>query len=172
MTKAGNVSGAGFPRRLLLAAPALIVPGLARAQPGWPAATIRLITPASPGGTTDVMARMVGEGLSRRFGVPFPVDTRPGAEGSVAAQAFVQAPPGTALFFTNAGTITTTPVLIPQLPYDTWTDLVPIAAVATDFLAYAVRPDFRQRRSPSSSIASAPDLENTVGARHRAERIC
>ncbi|MBI0535232.1 tripartite tricarboxylate transporter substrate binding protein [Roseomonas sp. KE2513] len=143
-----NGSNCGFSRRLLLWAPALAMPARARAQAGWPTAPIRVITPASPGGSTDVMARLVSEGLSRHFGVPFPVDTRPGAEGSIAAQAFVQAPPGTALFFTNAGTITTTPVLIPRLPYDTRADLVAIAPVATDFLAYAVRPDF-----PAASLS-------------------
>jgi tripartite-type tricarboxylate transporter receptor subunit TctC len=168
-----NGSGGGLPRRLLLAAPALSLPRLARAQAAWPAAPIRVITPASPGGSTDVMARLLADGLGRRFGVPFPVDTRPGAEGSIAAQAFVQAPAGTALFFTNAGTITTTPVLIPRLPYDTMSDLLTIAPVATDFLAYAVRPEFpattlpevfaRMRARPGDySWCSAPGGTNLL----------
>ncbi|WP_338663964.1 tripartite tricarboxylate transporter substrate binding protein [Pararoseomonas sp. SCSIO 73927] len=141
MSKTGTGLGV-LSRRLVLGAPALLLPRQAGAQSPWPAGPIRFITPASPGGSTDVMVRLLSEGLSRRYQVPFPVDTRPGAEGSIAAQAFVQAAPGTALFFTNAGTVTTTPVLIPRLPYDPWSDLVTVAPVATDFLAYAVRPDF------------------------------
>ncbi|MFT8242964.1 Bug family tripartite tricarboxylate transporter substrate binding protein [Roseomonas sp. BN140053] len=146
-TAAGRLS-----RRTALALPALLLAGRAWAQGGWPNQPIRIVSAGSPGGSTDVMARLLSEGLAARLGRPFPVDSRPGAEGVLSAQAFVQSPPGTALYFTNTGTITTTPLLFDRMTYDTWTDLVPIAPVGTDFLAYAVHTDF-----PAQSLGEVFD---------------
>ncbi len=132
-------------RRATLALPALLLAPGARAQAAWPDQPIRLISTGSPGSSTDVLARLVAEGLAARLGQPFPVDARPGADGLIGAQAFVQATPGTALFFTNAGTITTLPLMHDRLPYDTTADLAPIAPTCTDFLAYAVHSAFPAR---------------------------
>ena len=132
-------------RRATLALPALLLAPAARAQATWPDQPIRLISTGSPGTSTDVLARLVAEGLAARLGQPFPVDARPGADGLIGAQAFTQAAPGTALFFTNAGTITTLPLMHDRLPYDTTADLVPIAPTCTDFLAYAVHSGFPAR---------------------------
>ncbi len=126
-------------RRAALALP-LAAPAFA--QPAWPQQPIRIVATASPGTSTDVLARLLSEGFSSRLGQAFPVDGKPGADGLIGAQAFTQAAPGSALFFCNAGTITTLPLLHEKLPYDNWADLVPIATTCTDFLAYAVRADF------------------------------
>jgi tripartite-type tricarboxylate transporter receptor subunit TctC len=134
----------GLPRRATLALPALLLARGARAQ-AWPDQPIRIVSTGSPGTSTDVLVRLLAEGLAARLGQPFPVDARPGADGLIGAQAFVQAAPGSALFFTNAGTITTLPLMHERLPYDTAADLVPIAPTCTDFLAYAVHSDFPGR---------------------------
>jgi tripartite-type tricarboxylate transporter receptor subunit TctC len=92
-------------RRPLLAAPALLLaPATARAQ--WaPTRPLRLVIPFPPGGTTDLVGRMVAERLAPRLGQPVVVENRPGAGGNIAGESVVRAEPdGTTLFFTSIGT--------------------------------------------------------------------
>ena len=59
--------------------------------PSWPARTLSLITPAPPGGAVDLTARVAGDKLAERLGRPVVVDSRPGADGIIAAEAFLGA---------------------------------------------------------------------------------
>ena len=61
---------------------ALTLAGLAHAQ-SWPTRPVRIVVPVSPGGTTDLLARAVGEALSKSLGQPFVIDSKPGAAGSI-----------------------------------------------------------------------------------------
>lgn len=91
-------------RRVLLAAPALL-PAVARAQSWQAARPLRMIVPFPPGGTTDLLARMVAERLGARLGQPVIVENRPGAGGNLGGEAAVAAEPdGHTLFFTTIGT--------------------------------------------------------------------
>jgi tripartite-type tricarboxylate transporter receptor subunit TctC len=91
-------------RRVVLAAPALL-PAAARAQAWQPARALRLIVPFPPGGTTDLLARMVAERLGTRLGQPVIVENRPGAGGNLGGEAALAAEPdGHTLFFTTIGT--------------------------------------------------------------------
>jgi tripartite-type tricarboxylate transporter receptor subunit TctC len=94
----------GLPRRAVLAAP-LLAPLGAEAQ-GWaPTRPLRLVIPFPPGGTTDLIGRMVAERLSPRLGQPVIVENRPGAGGNIAGEFVVRAEPdGLTLFFTSIGT--------------------------------------------------------------------
>ena len=94
-----------------LAAPAL----LARAQTGWPSRPVRVINPYPPGGTTDVVMRLMSERLERAFGQPFPVESRPGAGGSVGTAAAALATDGHTLLITNTGPLAVAPAMIPNL---------------------------------------------------------
>jgi tripartite-type tricarboxylate transporter receptor subunit TctC len=67
-----------------LAAASLVAAGLAHAQ-AWPAKPIRYIVPFAPGGTTDILGRMVAAGLAASLGQPVVVENRPGQAGSVGA---------------------------------------------------------------------------------------
>ncbi|HZF76100.1 MAG TPA: tripartite tricarboxylate transporter substrate-binding protein, partial [Acetobacteraceae bacterium] len=74
-------------RHLLATAPLLALPRLALAQGAWPARPIRAINPYPPGGTTDVILRVLAPHLERALGQPFVVDSRPGAGGAVGTAA-------------------------------------------------------------------------------------
>lgn len=104
-------------RRLILGS-ALAAPAMATAQPAWPSRPVRVINPYSPGGTTDVVMRLMSERLERAFGQPFVVEARPGAGGSVGtAQAAQAAPDGHTLLITNTGPLTVAPTLMANITY-------------------------------------------------------
>ena len=91
--------------------------GPASAQ-GYPNSQIRLIVPTSPGGVTDVMARIVAKGLGENLKETVIVDNRPGGNGSVGAIAVAHAPPnGLTLLVTSDATITANPLLSSKLGY-------------------------------------------------------
>ena len=86
-----------IPRRrfLHLGVGAAALPAASRivwAQP-YPSRPVRMIVPAAPGGSTDILARLIGHWLSERFGKPFIVENRPGAGGNIGTEAVVKAPP-------------------------------------------------------------------------------
>ena len=60
---------------------------------GWPSKPVRLIVPFPPASTADVIARVLGQKLSQRFGQPFVVDNRAGASGNIGADAIAKALP-------------------------------------------------------------------------------
>jgi tripartite-type tricarboxylate transporter receptor subunit TctC len=85
-----------LPRRnfLHLAAVAAALPAVSRiawAQ-AYPARPVRMIVPFAPAGTTDISARLIGQWLSERFGQPFVVENRPGANGNIGTEAALRAP--------------------------------------------------------------------------------
>src|SRR5207248_8791546 len=108
-------------RRLFAAACLWGVSALAQAQ-GWPAAPLRMVVPFTAGSATDIMARTVGEQLSRAFAQPVVVDNRPGAGGTIGAAMMAKAAPdGYTLLVVSTGQVVN-PVLYPDLTYDTVKD--------------------------------------------------
>ena len=116
--------------RLLLAA-ALLLPALAAAQ-AWPAKPLRYIVPFAPGGTTDILGRMVAAGLSVSLGQPVVVENKPGQAGSIgAAELARSAPDG---YTVGGGTISSHAInasLYSKLPYDPLKDFAPVTMLAT-----------------------------------------
>ena len=85
---------------------------------GYPSGQVRLIVPTSPGGVTDVMARIVAKGLGENLKETVVVDNRPGGNGSVGAIAVAHSPPdGLNLLVTSDATITANPLLSSKLGY-------------------------------------------------------
>jgi len=114
----------------LLVALALMVSSIAIAQP-YPGKPIRLLIPSPPGGGTDILGRMLKEGLQERWAQPVVVDNRGGASGRIAAAAAAKAnPDGYTLFFTYGGVMTTGLPLFGKLPYDPIRDFAPVAMMA------------------------------------------
>ena len=104
--------------------------GAASAQP-YPSRPIRVITTAPPGGTPDVVARMVTPGLSQALGQQFVVDNRPGAGGLIAAETVAKsAPDGYTLMICGQGPLTVLPHLQKQVGYDTFRDFAPVGLIA------------------------------------------
>jgi tripartite-type tricarboxylate transporter receptor subunit TctC len=116
--------------RLLLCT-ALLVPATADAQT-WPTRPIKLIVPTGPGAATDVMARLLSDGVSRGLGQTMVVENMPGASGILAHQAVARAAAdGYTLLFTNTSGMAINLVSFRQLPYDPARDFVPVAMVCS-----------------------------------------
>jgi tripartite-type tricarboxylate transporter receptor subunit TctC len=114
---------------------AALVCGLILAAPHgraaeYPTRAIKLIVPYPAGGPTDVLARMVGEYLSRDLKQPVVVENKAGAQGAIGAEAAARAEPdGYTLFFTAASIFVLNPQLYKKLPYDPDKDLRVLALV-------------------------------------------
>lgn len=116
---------------VIIAAAGLALPAktLAQAYPGKP---IRLITPFPPGGTTDILARIVAQKLSEAWGVQVVVDNRSGAGGAVGLEAAARAvPDGYTIVIAHIGPLSMAPALYSKLPYDPVKDFAPITQLAT-----------------------------------------
>jgi tripartite-type tricarboxylate transporter receptor subunit TctC len=115
----------------------------ARAQPtvrpdAWPERRVRLIVPAPPGSSLDLVSRAVAEQLAARWGQPVVVEGRPGADGIPALEAMLAAPPGDALMLANHGVVTVTLLLHPRLGFDPMAELAPVVDLTADPFAVAV----------------------------------
>ncbi len=110
----------------LIAAAVVLVAPPAPAQE-WPTRPIRIISPLAPGGAADVLGRAVANQLSADLKQPVVVENRAGGGGIVAAGLVARAAPdGYTLFLGTAGTMTITPVLTKDLPFDPIADFTPL----------------------------------------------
>ena len=109
---------------------ASVMPLQASAQ-AYPARPIRLIVPFTPGGTTDILARLLGNRLGETLGVQVVIENRGGAAGNIGAELAAKAKPdGYTLFMGHIGTLAVNPALYVKLPYDPVKDFAPISMVA------------------------------------------
>ena len=124
----------------LLAVVAIALPSAAHAQ-SYPDRPIRLIAPFPAGGLADVMARAVGDQMSKSFGQPVVVENRAGAGGNTGAHAVANAAPdGYTLLMSSAGILTANPFLYAKMPFDAETAFVPISNVAEMSMLLVVHP--------------------------------
>lgn len=128
----------------------------AQAQENYPSGKpVRLIVPASPGGGTDTITRLIAEQLGTTWGHSVVVQNKPGASGNIAGEYVAQsAPDGYTLLVGAAGTATVTPFLN-DMRYDPMKDLAPAVALASSPMYLVVNPDML----PSRSV---PELVNYV----------
>ena len=97
----------------------------------YPTKPVRLIVPFTPGGSTDILARSVAQSLSDSLNQPFLIDNRPGAGGSIGAEAAARAPAdGYTLLMGHIGTLAVNPSLYPKLGYDPLRDFAPVTLFA------------------------------------------
>ena len=96
----------------------------------WPSRPFKLIVPTGPGAATDVMARMLADGVSRKLDQPMVVENMPGASGIVAHQTVARAAPdGYTFLFTNTSGLAINLISFKQLPYDPTKDFTAVAMV-------------------------------------------
>lgn len=102
------------------------------AQPAYPATTVRIIVPFPPGGSTDIVARLVASRVSALWGVAVVVDNRPGASGTIGSAEGARAPAdGYTLTMGNTQTHGMNSALFPHAKFDVIRDIQPVAMLAT-----------------------------------------
>lgn len=103
----------------------------ATAQDRWPTKPVRIVVPFAAGGSTDVVARMVGQKLAVRWGQPVVIENRAGAGGNVGADIVAKASADGYTLLMASGSITINPHIYQRMPFDTKKDLAPITNVAS-----------------------------------------
>jgi tripartite-type tricarboxylate transporter receptor subunit TctC len=117
------------------------VSGVALAADNFPARPLRFIVPFAPGGTTDILARVVGQGLAQSLGQGVVIDNRAGAGGVVGMELCARAQPdGHTLVMGYLGTLAILPAMSRKLPYDAIRDFEPITLAAHSAQAIAAHP--------------------------------
>src|SRR6266567_4486535 len=128
----------GLTTRLLgLAAVLLLGSTGAQAQP-FPSKPVHILVPYAAGGAVDVLARTLGQALTKIWGQQPVIDNRPGAGGIVASQALTQAAPDGYTLILVASGHPLNQFIYPSLPYDTFKDFTAISEVASSPLAIVV----------------------------------
>jgi tripartite-type tricarboxylate transporter receptor subunit TctC len=139
-----------------------VLSGTCVADPGfasdkWPQQSVRIIVPFPAGSAVDIAARLLADGLSKRWDRAVVVENKPGGETTLGAAAFVAANDQHTLLYTTFGTLTVAPLTIEKLSFDPKVDLVPLVPVASIVVAVSV---------PSSlSVTSMAELEALIRAK-------
>jgi tripartite-type tricarboxylate transporter receptor subunit TctC len=138
-------------KRVILCAVACIgvlAAAAAHAQP-YPTKPIRMIVPFPPGGPIDVMARLIGDRMSRALGQQVVIENRPGAAATTGTKVVASADAdGYTLLFGSSGSLAVTPALFPNAGYDPVKSFAPVAFVAEGTLLLATNPSV-----PAKSVA-------------------
>jgi tripartite-type tricarboxylate transporter receptor subunit TctC len=107
----------------------------------YPAKPVRVVVPSIPGGTIDVVARLVGQRLSETLGHPFLVDNRAGAGGIIGADIVAKSPPdGHTLLMSSTAMLAASPAFYPDMPYQPLKDFSPITLIVIQPSILVVHP--------------------------------
>lgn len=120
------------------AAPVFLAPSFVRGQ-SWPTKTVRLVVPFPPGGTTDVVSRLVAAELSRTLGQTVVIENKPGAGTVIGVDNVAKSSDGHS-FVTVANSFCANQTLVKNLPYDSRRDLQPVALMGLSEHVLATHP--------------------------------
>ena len=114
----------------ILAAILLAAAGVAAAQ-SWPSKPLKIIVPYPAGGTSDILARAIGPGLTAALGQPVVIENKPGATGNVGADFVAKSPAdGYTLLLADIGSLAISPSVFTSLPFEPVKDFAPVIMVA------------------------------------------
>jgi len=117
----------------------LLAPAVATAQ-AYPAKTVRVVIPWPPGGSNDIVGRMVMQKMSENLGQQFVIDNRGGAAGTIGSDLVAKSPADGYTIMVHSATHITNPHLYKKLPYDTLKDFVGVAPLARQVGMLVVHP--------------------------------
>src|SRR5712691_8097480 len=141
-----------LPRRqfLHLAAGAAALPALSRTAgaQAYPSRPVRWITGSAPGGTGDILARLLGPWLSQRLGQPFVIENRPGAGGNIGAEAVVKSPSDGYTLLSVGPDAAINATLYDRLNFNLLRDIAPVAGLIRGPFAMVVNPSFPAKTVP------------------------
>ena len=127
--------------QLLICALLAFVCSAAQAQQAYPSRPIRIVVPFPPGGTSDILSRLIGPKLTEKWGQPVIVESRPGAAGAIAMEVVAKsAPDGYTMVLTDVGTLVILPVLYPKTTYGIQ-DFAPITTISFSPHLLCVHPN-------------------------------
>ena len=128
----------------LFAAPLGLAGSMAARAETYPSHAVTIVVPFVPGGTTDLLARLLADKLEKRFGKPFVVENKPGAGALTASVAVAHAAPdGYTLMISPSSAMAANVTLYKRLPYDPAADFVPLALLVRTPFVLAVNPALR-----------------------------
>jgi len=123
--------------RIVLAASVAMLCTTAIAQT-YPTKSVNIIIPFPPGGTLDIVGRMLAQKLTEQTGQSFVVENRAGGGGTIGANAVAKASPDGYTLLFSASTFTIAPMLVKGVPYDVEKDFIPVSLIAKAPLAVAI----------------------------------
>jgi tripartite-type tricarboxylate transporter receptor subunit TctC len=150
-------AAAAWPLAAFAIAPAVSRPALAQ---DWPTRPVRIVVPYAPGGSTDTVARITADRLSRIWGQQVVIENKPGAGTNIAAAAVASSDPDGYTIFIGSSSLVTSRLLYRSLPY-ALSDLAPVTLLCTFPLLLLV-PNSSPARSVAEFIAFARDNKGKV----------
>jgi tripartite-type tricarboxylate transporter receptor subunit TctC len=145
-----------------LAAAALAVPSVAKAAGAeWPVKPVRVVVPFTPGGSTDITARLIGNRLQEVWGQSVVIENKPGAGGNIAADMVAHSDPDGYTIFISGPGMATNQFLYSQLSYDSVVDFAPVTMLITQPNLMCV-PNSSPAKSVQEFIAYCNDNRGKV----------
>ena len=140
-------------RRVLMGVlPALLsiaLPGGASAQAAWPSKPIRMVVTFPPGGSSDIVARLIAPIVGEKLGQPIVVENRPGAGATIgAAEVARAAPDGYTFMLSNTAPISLSPFMLDKPPYDPVKSFTHVAYIGSVANVFVVHPDVPAKTVP------------------------
>jgi tripartite-type tricarboxylate transporter receptor subunit TctC len=147
-------------RSLLIGAAAAPIAARAQRSDAQGANTMKIVVPYPPGGSTDVIARLVQPALQQRLGATIVIENRPGASGSVGTAAVVKSPPDGNTWLIVFDNHAANPFVLPSLPFDTEKDLDPVLLIGRAPYVLSTQPQkpFKTLADVVAAAKAKPDV--------------
>lgn len=135
---------------LMACAISMLVAPVHGADANYPSRPITIVVPFPPGGSPDLLSRVIGEKLSQRFGQPVLVENRPGASGTIGAVQVARATPDGHTLMMTPNTFVLSPLVLPKsvVTFDVQADFMPVILPAKTLLVLAAHPRLGVKNLP------------------------